>query len=203
MKKIIKIITITIIALILNIAIFSHTVQAIEQQQISIYTKGNFDRFLKYNGVLIKTANAVYADNGKEYPAYCLNVELTGVGDKIETYETINNGKITDKGLWRVIINGYPYKSFEQLGVFSEDEAYTATKQAIYCYIYNRDTSGYEGTNDAGNRTLNAMRIILENAKNSTETLEVQSANIISDEKWKEENEYIIKNYQLKSNINI
>ena len=137
MKKIIKLITITIIALILNIVIFSHTVQALEQQQISIYTKGNFDRFLKYNGVLIKTANAVYADNGKEYPAYCLNVELTGVGDKIAPYETINNGKITDVGLWRVIINGYPYKSLESLGVISEEEAYTATKQAIYCYIYN------------------------------------------------------------------
>ena len=171
----------------MNLALLINAVQATENQQIRIYTKGNFDRIIKYNNMLVKTAHAVYSQNGNEYPAYCLNVELQGVGDKIAEYDTTNQGKITDVGLWRVIINGYPYKTFEELGVQSEDEAYTATKQSIYCYIYNRTPDSYSGVDEAGERTVNAMRKILENAQNSTEQIGEQNANIIADKQWKED----------------
>lgn len=179
MKITIKAVIITTIIVILNCAILANTVQAVENQQISIYTKGNFNRIIKFDGMLVKTAHAVYNNNGIEYPAYCLNVELQGVGDKVATYETTNQGKITDVGLWRVIINGYPYKSLEQLGVANEEEAYTATKQAIYCYIYNRETSRYTGVGEAGERTVRAMAQIIENAKKSEETIENQNTKII------------------------
>ncbi len=187
----------------MNLALLINAVQATENQQIRIYTKGNFDRIIKYNNMLVKTAHAVYSQNGNEYPAYCLNVELQGVGDKIAEYDTTNQGKLTDVGLWRVIINGYPYKTFEELGVQSEDEAYTATKQSIYCYIYNRTPDSYSGVDEAGERTVNAMRKILENAQNSTEQIGEQNANIIADKQWKEDEKYITKTYQIKSNTNI
>lgn len=187
----------------MNLAMLINTVQATENQQVRIYTKGNFDRIIKYNNMLVKTAHAVYSENGNEYPAYCLNVELQGVGEKIAEYDTTNQGKLTDVGLWRVIINGYPYKSFEELGVQSEDEAYTATKQSIYCYIYDRTPDSYSGVNEAGDRTVNAMRKILEAAKNSTEQIGEQNINVISEKQWKEDEKYITKTYQIKSNINL
>ena len=203
MKKAIKISLIILGISVLNFAILANTVQAVDKQQISIYTKGNFNRIIKYNGMLVKTAHAVYEENGVEYPAYCLDVELQGVGDKIATYETTNQGKITDVGLWRVIINGYPYKSLEELGVLNEEEAYTATKQSIYCYIYNRTPDSYSGVGEAGERTVNAMRKITENAKKSTEEIENQKVDILGDKEWKEEDKYITKQYEIKSNINI
>ena len=201
--KIIKIILIVTVVMILNFALLFNTVQALEQQQITIYTTGNLSRMLKYDGMLIKTAHAVYEENGKQYPAYCLNKDLQGVGENIGSYQLTNEEKITDVGLWRVIINGYPYKSLEELGVANEEEAYIATKQSIYCYIYNRGTEKYSGIGDSGARTVNAMNIILENAKKSTENMGEQNIQITQSDEWRKENDYITKEYQIASDINI
>lgn len=203
MKKIFKTMTIVLIILILNFLLLANTVQAVEGGQIKIYTKGEFKRIIKFNEIVVKTAHAVYEENGKEYPVYCLNKDLHGVGEYIATYDVTKQGKITDIGLWRVIINGYPYKSIEQLGVNDEGEAYTATKQAIYCYIYNRGTENYEGLGDAGNRVINAINTILENAKNSTETYENKVLEILQSKDWQVENNCIVKQYEVKSSLNI
>lgn len=206
MKKAVKIMLVILLIIILNFALFANTVQAIETGQIRIYTKGYFNRIIRNNGIVIKTAHAVYEENGKEYPVYCLDRELHGVGDYIATYEVENQGKITDLGLWRVIINGYPYKSPEQLGAVNEEEAYTATKQAIYCYIYNTGTELYSGIGEAGNRVINAMNTILENARNSTEDFDSPNIEIAQSEKWevdKKESQYISKQYEIKSDKNI
>ncbi len=202
MKKILKLILTSIIIIISNIGILVNTVQAVENNTIKIYTTGNLSRILKFDGILIKTAHAVYEENGKEYPVYCLDKDLQGVGENLVTYETINQGKIQDIGLWRVIINGYPYKSLEELGVENEEEAYIATKQSIYCYIYNRGTEKYSGIGEAGERTLNAMNKILKNAQNSTEE-QKQEIKINKSEKWAKEEKYISKEFEVKSNINI
>jgi len=203
LNKTLKIVLVMLIILILNFILLVNTVQAVDAQQIKIYTKGEFKRIIKFNQIVVKTAHAVYEQNGKEYPVYCLNKDLHGVGEYIATYDVINQGKITDLELWRVIINGYPYKSIEQLGVADEGEAYTATKQAIYCYIYNRGTENYEGIGDAGNRVINAINLILKNAKNSTATFENQGIEVIQNKKWQVEDECIVKQYEVKSSLNI
>lgn len=207
LKKFMKIILIMLIIAITNIALLINTVQAVEEGgQITIYTKGYFDRIIKKDEIIVKTAHAVYQENGKEYPVYCLDRELHGVGDYIATYDVTNQGKLTDLGLWRVIINGYPYKTPEQLGASDEQEAYTATKQAIYCYIYQTRLEQYSAINDAGVRVINAMTTILENAKNSTEDFNDTNIEIFQSEKWKVDeidDKYISKQYEIKSNINI
>ena len=207
MKKFVKIILIMLVIIITNVALLINTVQAVEEGgQITIYTKGYFDRIIKKDEIIVKTAHAVYQENGKEYPVYCLDRELHGVGDYIATYDVTNQGKLTDLGLWRVIINGYPYKTPEQLGALDEQEAYTATKQAIYCYIYNTRIEQYSAINDSGVRVINAINTILENAKNSTEDFNNTNIEISQSEKWEVdeiENKYISKQYKIKSNINI
>lgn len=207
LKKFMKIILIMLVIAITNIALLINTVQAVEEGgQITIYTKGYFDRIIKKDEIIVKTAHAVYQENGKEYPVYCLDRELHGVGDYIATYDVANQGKLTDLGLWRVIINGYPYKTPEQLGAVDEQEAYTATKQAIYCYIYKTRLEQYSAINDAGIRVINAMKTIIENADNSTEDFNNTDIEICQSEKWdvdEIENKYISKQYEIKSNINI
>ena len=207
MKKFIKLGLVVLLISIINIILLVNTVQAVEKGgQITIYTKGYFDRIIKKDQIIVKTAHAVYQENGKEYPVYCLNRELHGVGDYIAKYDVENQEKIKDLGLWRVIINGYPYKTPEQLGTANEQEAYTATKQAIYCHIYNTRLEQYTAINEAGIRTINAMNTILENAKNSTEDFNNTNINISQSNKWdidKIENKYISKEYKISSNINI
>ncbi len=207
MKKFIKLSLVVLLISIINIILLVNTVQAVEKGgQITIYTKGYFDRIIKKDQIIVKTAHAVYQENGKEYPVYCLNRELHGVGDYIAKYDVENQEKIKDLGLWRVIINGYPYKTPEQLGTANEQEAYTATKQAIYCHIYNTRLEQYTAINEAGIRTINAMNTILENAKNSTEDFNNTNIDIAQSNKWdidKIENKYISKEYKISSNINI
>ena len=207
MKKFIKLSLVVLLISIINIILLVNTVQAVEKGgQITIYTKGYFDRIIKKDQIIVKTAHAVYQENGKEYPVYCLNRELHGVGDYIAKYDVENQEKIKDLGLWRVIINGYPYKTPEQLGAANEQEAYTATKQAIYCHIYNTRLEQYTAINEAGIRTINAMNTILENAKNSTEDFNNTNIDIAQSNKWdidKIENKYISKEYKISSNINI
>lgn len=207
MKKVLKILLIVLLVIVANIGILVNTVQAVENgEQITIYSKGYFNRVIRNNGIVIKTAHAVYQENGKEYPVYCLNHELHGVGEYIATYDVKDQGKIEDLGLWRVVINGYPYKSIEQLGVTNEEEAYIATKQSIYCYIYNTGTELYSAINEQGERVINAMNNILENAKNSNESFDNPNIEIEQSEKWNVdeiENKYVSKEYKIKSNKNI
>lgn len=207
MKKVLKILLIVLLVIVANIGILVNTVQAVENgEQITIYSKGYFNRVIRNNGIVIKTAHAVYQENGKEYPVYCLNRELHGVGEYIATYDVKDQGKIEDLGLWRVVINGYPYKSIDQLGVTNEEEAYIATKQSIYCYIYNTGTELYSAINEQGERVINAMNNILENAKNSNESFDNPNIEIEQSEKWNVdeiENKYVSKEYKIKSNKNI
>jgi len=207
LKKVLKILLIVLLVIVANIGILVNTVQAVENgEQITIYSKGYFNRVIRNNGIVIKTAHAVYQENGKEYPVYCLNRELHGVGEYITTYDVKDQGKIEDLGLWRVVINGYPYKSIEQLGVTNEEEAYIATKQSIYCYIYNTGTELYSAINEQGERVINAMNNILENARNSNESFDNPNIEIEQSEKWNVdeiENKYVSKEYKIKSNKNI
>lgn len=208
MKKIGKLILIVLVVAILNSAILINSVQAVEKGgQITIYSKGYFDRIIKKDQILVKTTYAVYKENGKEYPVYCLNRELPGVGELDSNYYDVTvQENLTDLGLWRVVINGYPYKTLEQLGVSNEQEAYIATKQAIYCYIYNTKLEQYSAVNEAGVRTINAMNIILNNARNSNENFDEPNIEIKQSEKWevdKIDNKYVSKEYKIISNISI
>lgn len=114
---------------------------------------------------------------------------------------------IKDVGLWRRVINGYPYKSIEELGVANKEEAFTATKQAIYCYIHGNNPDDYEAIGEAGERTLRAMHAIINNAQNSTETKISSTIQINKeDNEWKQDEidkEYVSKLYYITAGANV
>ena len=115
---------------------------------------------LNYQGSSRITEYVVYNKNGKEYPAYCLNVEKKGV-NSTSGYAVNVSDKLYDTNVWRTILFGYPYKSLAELGVANEQEAFTATKQAIYVAQGIRRLEDYSPFNtDAGHRTYNALVIL-------------------------------------------
>ena len=160
---------------------------------------------LKYKGVTVVTTFVAYREGGNIYPAYCLNVNLPGVGEK-GSYTVSTNDMVTDVGLWRRVINGYPYKTISELGCKTKEEAFTATKHAIYCYVHNDNPDNYSAIGEAGQRTLNAMKQIIRNAQNSKETKMQTNININKEiSKWKQDNidnNYISKVYEVSSNAN-
>lgn len=122
-------------------------------------------------------------------------------------YSVSIQNAINDVGLWRRIINGYPYKSIEELGVANKEEAFLATKQAIYCYIHNNNPDDYSAIGEAGQRTLNAMKKIIANAQNSTENQISSTIKINKNvENWKQDSidkNYLSKTYSVNAGANI
>lgn len=166
-----------------------------------IYSIGSCGQLLKYKGSIVKTDYVQYSYNGVEYPAYCM--DKTKVGAQVEPYTVSVQEAIKDIGLWKVIINGYPYKSIEELEVINKEEAFTATKQAVYCYIHGNRLEDYEGIGEAGNRTLRALYKIVNNAQNSNETKISSTIQINKiDSQWQLDDlnpKYISKTYSVKA----
>ena len=202
-KKLISIISIIVI-LIGLIPISSKAAVPIDTAYI--YANKKTNGLLMWNGLKIHTHMAVYKKDGKEYPAYCMNRELPGVeigrSQTVDVKQLVNNTKI-----WRAIINGYPYKSISELGCNTEEEAYLATKQAVYCMLTNRDVNEYSAIGEAGERTLNALKTIVNNARNSNQTKVSSELTVNEQEKlWKIDSldgKYISKTFSVTANTSM
>ena len=201
-KKIIHIMTVLLIGMLLFILNFMSLTYANSNiNSAYLYASGDCGKLLKYKGIEVIVKYVEYQNGGVSYPAYCLDKTKPGV-DENSPYTVSIQDMINDIGLWKIIINGYPYKSIEQLGVANKEEAFTATKQAIYCYIHGNNSDDYSPIGEAGNRTLNALKNILTNAQNSTET---KISNTITinrvSEKWEQDSidkNYVSKTYSIK-----
>ncbi len=203
MKKKISII-ISLIILITIVPIISNAAMPIDSAYVYATKKTN--GLLMWNGLGIHTHMAVYKVNGKEYPAYCMNRELSGV--EIGAPQTVDVNKLVNNVMvWRAIINGYPYKTIEELGCKTEEEAYLATKQAVYCMLTDRDVSEYSVNSEyqeSGTRTLNALKQIV-NAARSSKVTKVSSELTIKQENslWKIDsidNKYVSQTFTVSAN---
>ena len=183
----------------LNIAGVCSIVNAKTINSAYIYSIGDCGSLLTYKGAPVKVSYVEYTENGVHYPAYCM--DKTKPGAETEPYTVSVEEAVNDVGLWRRIINGYPYKTIQELGVASKEEAFTATKQAIYCYIHKNNINDYGPIGEAGIRTLNAMKKIIQDAENSTETKISNTITINKDtSKWEQdeiEKDYVSKTYSV------
>lgn len=205
LKKLFIITGVVFIILVLQFCVFYNSVVATQLDSANIYMVGDCGSLLRYKGVEVKVSYVQYTYEGVNYPAYCL--DKTKPGAENGAYTVSVNSMIQDVGLWRRIINGYPYKSIEELGVANKEEAFTATKQAIYCYIHGNNPADYTPIGEAGERTLRAMHQIIAKAQSSSET-KISNYIEIKDEdvNWKVdeiEKSYISKVFSILSDAQI
>lgn len=69
--------------------------------------------------------------------------------EKMEIIQYLQINLITDVKLWRLVVNGYPYKTIGELGCANKEEAFTATKHAIYSYIHGNNPNDYTAIGEA------------------------------------------------------
>ena len=164
-----KIISITLIILmIMGIVLIPTKASAsFEINSASLYSKGVYSNYLHYGDIGIVFNYVVYEKDGIEYPAYCLNKDLDGVTES-SNYTVSTDEALSNVNVWRTIINGYPYKTAKELGCFSNEEAFIATKQAVYCMLYDRSYDEYKAENEQEQRVLDALIQIVDNAKSSS-----------------------------------
>ena len=158
---------VAMILMIITLINISTSCFAFEFNQVNLYKKGDCGNLLNYFGNPLTISYIVYKYNGKEYPAYCLNSNLAGAESGSYSVETLS--KLDDNLTWKVIINGFPYKTISELGVANEYEAFAATKQAVYWAWEERPIEMYSPVDsDAGRRTYNAFLKIINAAQNDT-----------------------------------
>ena len=175
-KKIIKKI---FAMLILILTLFGTIIPSIYATEISsayLQNRGEVERHLQYWNETtnawhyIVTTYVTYNVDGREYPAYCLNKEYNGVGEHVEYSVDVDsdvNDVLGDIRVWRTIINGFPYKSAGELGLENDLEAFQATKQAVYCIIYDFDPiSRYRGAEDGADSRGDAIKNAIVNLVN-------------------------------------
>ena len=141
---------------------------------VSLGECGNDLKYTNSEGVtmFVLTHYVVYNENGKQYPAYCLNVNLHGVDDN-DSYgvEVGDMSQIANnQAVWRVLLNGFPYKSAQEMGLDNDYQAFAVTKQAVYSVLDGRDTNRYFGATEAGNRMANKIRELANIGRNGTQT---------------------------------
>ena len=111
--------------------------------ELDIYSGGTRMSYLICNG---RVQNLIYTyynytdRNGEshEIPAYCVNPNKDGVPHVVGPGESVSylvQGSMTDPKVLGILANGYPTRSLEELGLESKEDAFYATKIALWTYL--------------------------------------------------------------------
>ena len=124
-----------------------------------------------------------------------------GFGEE-DDYTVDINSVLDDGRIWRVIKNGYPYKTPSQLGVENKYDAFVATKQSVYCILYNFDPSTrYRGGDARGTAIANAIVRLVNEGRNGTETPASAGVNVSKRGKLKEEGDTYYQIYTVNTTV--
>ena len=207
-KFISKIITILLIAIfVLNIAArtaFAAVEVALDKAYIEKI--GEASKHLKYYRedrdvytYLVCSVVGFYDKDKNFNPAYCMNRNLVGVENEayyVKVDSLLNNNKV-----WRVIKNGYPYKSAKQLGLTSKYDAFAVTKFAVYCVLGEAKLEYFKAEKD-DEEAVAMLKALKKLVKIGEEGTEKQDADPLSLKKiggLKEEEKYFSQEYSLTS----
>ena len=108
--------------------------------------------------------------------------------------------------VWRVLLNGFPYKTPAEMGVPDERSAFAVTKQAVYAVLDGRDTSRYSGVDEIGNQMADAVRRLVDIGRNGTQTYQDPVINVSSISPAGVDNidsNYISQTFNVSSEVNM
>ncbi|MBO6266768.1 MAG: Cys-Gln thioester bond-forming surface protein, partial [Synergistaceae bacterium] len=147
--------------------------------EINIYARDRKLNWLTMNGSVKEQEYTYYnyrsaqTNETKEIPAYCVDPRLYGVPAKTSEGTPIKysaESTVNDPKICGIISNGYPHMTLNDLGLQSVDEAYYATKTALWIYLLGNWSISGLGVNpnltgadkEAAQRVLTATKTIYE-----------------------------------------
>ena len=140
-----------------------------------------------------------YDENNNFNPAYCMNKDL--VGAESESYYVTIDSLLDNNKVWRVIKNGYPYKSAKELGLTSKYDAYAVTKWAIYCILGESKLEYFkaEKDDDEAVAMLKALKNLVDIGENGTEKQQEDPLSISKVGSLTEDGKYYYQEYKIES----
>ncbi len=153
---------------------------------VSVYAKDKSLNYLTMNGSVKEQHYTYYlyqsvqTGESKEIPAYCVDPRLYGVPATVPEETAIHysaESTVNDPKICGIISNGYPHMTLDDLGLQSVDEAYYATKTAVWIYLLGDWTISGLGVNpslsgaekEAAQRVLTATKAIYQRGMYWTE----------------------------------
>ena len=128
--------------------------------------------YVTYHSVMQPVNIYYYLDGDKRQIAYCLDRGLIGP-EKKENYITDVTSKIEDNKLRMIVLNSYPYKSIEELGLVNEYEAVFASQFAIWCYTSNINVDEVLPISQMNDRVVDCIRKIYDSRNNDIASYEI------------------------------
>jgi len=127
--------------------------------------------------------------NGAETSPYTVNIS-----------EILNND-----ALWRVVKNGYPYKSAAEMGLYSDYDAYVVTKMAIYCILGQSRLDYYSADENDGTAQamLSILRGLVQEGIYGWETQNSASISANQQGGLVEEGEYYSQTFSVSSSVDL
>ncbi len=144
----------------------SYTIQAAERDISEYYVK---IKWHDGNWVFPFARYTYYIKDGVEYPAYCINEPLDGAYEH-GSYDVVANSVTQNHKIWRAIKMGYGFRTPQEMGLDTPDQAYLATRFAIFCVVAGDDVSvddRYLANDETGTKIIAAMKEIVDYARNS------------------------------------
>lgn len=171
-----------------------------------IQTIGYADNHLKYYRekygyhTYYTTIVAGYTgEDGNVYPVYCLDRLLPGA-DEEPYYVTTGNLLKNDK-IWRIIRNGYPFKTAKEYGLSEDYNLYAVTRFAIYCVLGQTKLEYFmaEDDDEEAKKMLKVLEKLVDIGENGTEVQDEDPLSIQEVGEFKESGEYYIQEYKVNS----
>ena len=141
MKKIFKLLKMIPIVLLITIVgiLILKNINYANTTKTSVEVKYTAPILMKYGNIRIDTPVVKVNVNGKEYPAYCLDVKKIGAGEKIDKYDLEIKNQIDNNLVYSMIINGYPYKTLTELRSKNRSRSiYSNKTSGIYSDIWKK-----------------------------------------------------------------
>ncbi|GAB6499082.1 Cys-Gln thioester bond-forming surface protein [Bacillus cereus] len=143
-----------------------------------VMTHEKYSMNWSYSNQLGKYIRTEMIKNSSGQIAYCLTLGL-----KSPNGEDLPEMGKTDNVVYRVLLNGFPQKSVEQLGVANQNEAHYATQLAVWNALGQLDVNELKHANKNVEK---AAKTIINAANNSEDTQDIYM-NVIPAEKQKAE----------------
>lgn len=133
-----------------------------------VYSYSDSNRYIKYQERPQRIHEYYYINSSsKQLPAYCMNLGLNGAETVEGGYDVDVSKYLDDTIVNNIIINGYPYKTVEELGLANESEARYATQFALWIKLNNLDINQITPMESEYIRVVNAIKNIYYNGINS------------------------------------
>lgn len=172
-----------IIAVLFAIVAIMNPVEAYEVGEYAKLENFGYQSCMNWNGGYSQIEQMMYFDGNKNFPSYYYTYQGTPC---YQNRKTIRQGELADDNLRKIILAGYPYHSYLELGCSSEYPAYLATQLCILEYTQGENLRDYQACNEQGYEVENAIRKIKENMANQYQIGQVPVFEIVEDSEWED-----------------